>query len=135
MSVVADWFRGLPKRYGRRTLIALGAIALLGLAARAYVVVNPVEQPADDSRAYYALSKALYEEGSYGGSEFRDSSDWSPGAPLLYAAAYYATGSAREGTARIVEALCGLAAIFVVFLLAVRLAAGAAGARLRPPPP
>lgn len=125
MSAVADWFRGLPERHGRRTLIALIAIAALGLVVRAYVVVNPVEHPADDSRAYFALSKALYEEGSYGGPEFRDSSDWSPGAPLLYAAAFYATGGAREGTARIVEALCGVAAIFVVFLLGKRLAAAA----------
>ena len=52
---------------------------------------------------------------------FRDSSDWSPGAPLLYAASFYATGGAREGTARIVEALLGVAAIFVVFALGRRL--------------
>ena len=121
MTAVADWIRGLPQRYGRRTLIALGAIALLGLVVRAYVVVNPVENPADDSRAYYALSKALYEEGSFGGPEFRDSSDWSPGAPFLYAAAFYATGGAREGTARIVEALLGVATILVVFALGWRL--------------
>jgi len=67
------------------------------------------------------LAKALYEEGSYGGPEFRDSSDWSPGAPLLYAAAFYATGGAREGTARIVEALLGVAAILVIYLLGRRL--------------
>ncbi|HEX3241031.1 MAG TPA: hypothetical protein VHR18_12970 [Solirubrobacterales bacterium] len=132
MTAVADWFRALPARHGRRTLIALGAIALVGLVARAYVVVNPVDHPADDSRAYFALSKALYEEGSYGGPEFRDSSDWSPGAPLLYAAAFYATGGAREGVARIVEALCGVGAIFVVFFLGRRLAA--AVARRRGPP-
>ena len=90
---------------------------MLGLGLRAYAVVKPVANPADDSHAYYALSKALYEEGSYGGPEFHDSSDWSPGAPLLYAASFYATGGAREGTARIVEALLGVAAILVVFLL------------------
>ncbi len=122
MSAVADWIRGLPERHGRKTLIALGAILFVGLLARAYVVVNPVEHPADDSRAYYALAKALYTEGSFGGPEFEDSSDWSPGAPLLYAAAFYLTGGAREGTARIVEALCGLAAILVVYALARRLA-------------
>ncbi len=132
MTAVVDWFRGLPERHGRRTLIALGLIALVGLVARAYVVVDPVDHPADDSRAYFALSKALYEEGSYGGPEFRDSSDWSPGAPLLYAAAFYATGGAREGTARIVEALCGLAAIFVVYFLGRRLA-GAVARRRAPP--
>ena len=122
MSAVADWIRGLPQRHGRKTLIALGAIALVGLMARAYVVVNPVEHPGDDSRAYYALAKALYAEGSYGGPEFEDSSDWSPGAPLLYAAAFYLTGGAREGTARIVEALMGVAAILVVYALGRRLA-------------
>ncbi len=122
MSAVADWIRGLPERHGRKTLIALAAILVVGFAARAYVVVNPVENPGDDSRAYYALSKALYTEGSYGGKEFRDPSDWSPGAPLLYAAAFYLTGGAREGTARIVEMLCGLAAILVVYALGRRLA-------------
>jgi hypothetical protein len=120
-TAAADWIRALPQRYGKRTLIALAAIALLGLAVRAYVVINPVANPADDSHAYYALSKALYEEGSFGGREFTDSSDWSPGAPFLYAGAYYATGGAREGTARIVEALLGVATILVVFALGWRL--------------
>ncbi len=121
MTAVADRIRALPQRYGKTTLILLAAIAVVGLGLRAYVVVNPAPEPADDSRAYYALAKALYEEGSFGGPEFRDSSDWSPGAPLLYAAGFYATGGAREGTARIVEALMGVAAIFVVFALARRL--------------
>lgn len=130
MTAVVDRIRALPQRYGKTTLVLLAAIAAVGLGARAYAVVNPAEQPADDSRAYYALAKALYEEGSFGGPEFKDSSDWSPGAPLLYAAAFYATGGAREGTARIVEALMGVAAIFVVFALGGRLA-GAAGGRTR----
>jgi 4-amino-4-deoxy-L-arabinose transferase-like glycosyltransferase len=121
LTAVAEWIRALPQRYGKRTLIALGLIALLGLVVRAYVVVNPVEHPGDDSRAYYALSKALYTEQSFGGPEFDDSSDWSPGAPFLYAASFYATGGAREGTARIVEALLGVATILVVFALGWRL--------------
>jgi hypothetical protein len=127
LTALADWIRALPQRYGKRTLIALGAIALLGLAVRAYVVVNPVEHPGDDSRAYYALSKALYTEQSFGGAEFEDSSDWSPGAPFLYAASFYATGGAREGTARIVEALLGVATILVVFALGWRLGGRAHG--------
>ncbi|HVD39091.1 MAG TPA: hypothetical protein VNC15_09695, partial [Solirubrobacterales bacterium] len=121
MTDLADWIRALPQRYGKRTLIALAAIALLGLVVRAYVVVNPVDHPGDDSRAYYALSKALYTEQSFGGPEFEDSSDWSPGAPFLYAASFYATGGAREGTARIVAALLGVATILVVFALGWRL--------------
>ncbi|HEX6602710.1 MAG TPA: hypothetical protein VF030_08710, partial [Solirubrobacterales bacterium] len=86
MNAAAEWIRALPQRYGKRTLIALGVIVALGLVVRAYVVVNPVEFPGDDSRAYYALSSALYEHQSFGGPEFEDSSDWSPGAPFLYAA-------------------------------------------------
>jgi hypothetical protein len=134
LTAAADWFRALPERHGRRTLIALGLIALVGLVARAYVVVNPVEHPADDSRAYFALAKALYEEGSFGGPEFDDASDWSPGAPFLYAASFYATGGAREGTARIVEALCGVAAIFVVYFLGFRLGRVAGKGRTRAGP-
>lgn len=129
MTALTDWTRALPRRYGKRTLIALAVIALLGLVVRAYVVVNPVDHPGDDSRAYYALSKALYEEQSFGGSEFNDSSDWSPGAPFLYSAAFYATGGAREGTARIVEALLGVATILVVFALGWRLGGRAHGRR------
>lgn len=121
MNAAANWIRALPQRYGKTTLIALALIVVVGLGARAYVVANPVANPADDSHAYYAIAKALYEEGSFGGPEFRDPSDWSPGAPLLYAASFYATGGAREGTARIVEALLGVAAIVVVFLLGRRL--------------
>ena len=127
MTALADRIRALPQRFGRKTLIALALIAVVGLGARAYVVANPVANPADDSHAYYALSKALYEEGSFGGPSFRDSSDWSPGAPLLYAASFYATGGAREGTARIVEALLGVAAILVVFALGRRLGDAAGG--------
>jgi dolichyl-phosphate-mannose-protein mannosyltransferase len=131
LNAASAWTRALPARHGRRTLVALGAILLVGLLARVYVVVNPVANPADDSHAYFALAKSLYEEGSYGGQTFRDPSDWSPGAPLLYAAAFYATGGAREGTARIVEALLGLAAIVVVYLLGRRLGSAAGG---RAPP-
>jgi 4-amino-4-deoxy-L-arabinose transferase-like glycosyltransferase len=127
LKAASDRIRALPQRYGMTTLILLGLIAVVGLGARAYVVVNPIENPADDSHAYYALAKALYEEGSFGGPEFEDSSDWSPGAPLLYAASFYATGGAREGTARIIEALMGVAAIFVVFALANRLGGRFAG--------
>jgi 4-amino-4-deoxy-L-arabinose transferase-like glycosyltransferase len=133
LNAAANWIRALPGRFGKTTLIVLALIAVVGLGARAYVVADPVANPADDSHAYYALAKALYEEGSFGGPEFHDSSDWSPGAPLLYAAAFYATGGAREGTARIVEALLGVAAILVVFLLGHRLgetAAPRAGPRL-----
>ncbi len=127
MNSIGAWLRALPERHGKTTLILLAAILVLGFGLRAYRVVEPLPTPGDDSRAYYALSKALYEEGSYGGRSFKDSSDWSPGAPLLYAAAYYATGGAREGTARIVELLLGMGAIVVAYLLGRRVNCRPAG--------
>jgi hypothetical protein len=127
MARLKAWTRGLTERHGRRTLILLAAILLLGFAPRAYRVVEPLPQPGDDAHAYYALSKSLYTEGSFGGSTFHDPSDWSPGAPLLYAAGFYATGGAREGTARIIELLLGLATIVVVYLLGSRIACRPAG--------
>jgi 4-amino-4-deoxy-L-arabinose transferase-like glycosyltransferase len=127
MALLSNWARRLPERHGKTTLILLAAILVVGFGLRAYRVAEPLGTPGDDAHAYYALSKALYEEGSYGGAEFRDASDWSPGAPLLYAASFYATGGAREGTARIVELLLGLAAIVVVYLLGRRINCRPAG--------
>ena len=124
---ISSWARGLPERHGRTTLILLAAILALGFGLRAYRVVEPLGTPGDDAHAYYDLSKSLYEEGTYGSPSFDDASDWSPGAPLLYAASFYATGGAREGTARIVELLLGLAAIVVTYLLGRRLNCRPAG--------
>jgi len=127
LNAIGHRFRSLPKRHGRVTLILLAAILALGFGLRAYRVVEPLPAPGDDAHAYYALSKSLYEEGSYGGPHFENPSDWSPGAPLLYAASFFATGGPREGTARIVELLLGLAAIVVVYLLGRRLNCRPAG--------
>jgi hypothetical protein len=141
LTALRHWFRSLPARYGRRTLIALAVIAALGLGLRAVAVVHPVADPADDSHAYYALAKSLYTEGSYGGPDFKSeaSSDWSPGAPWLYAGLFVVTGGPREGTIRILEALMGVGTILVVFLLGWRLGGrwpallGAAGVAIYPP--
>jgi hypothetical protein len=127
MGALKSRLRALPERHGRTTLVLLLLVTALGFGLRAYRVVEPLGAPGDDAHAYYALSKALYTEGTYGGPEFTDPSDWSPGAPLLYAAAFYATGGAREGTARIVELLLGMATILIVYLLGRRIACGPAG--------
>ena len=127
MNAIGHWIRTLPERHGRNTLILLAAILALGFGLRAYRVVEPLPAPDADAHAYYALSKSLYEEGTYGGPGFHDPSDWSPGAPLLYAASFFATGGPREGTARIVELLLGLAAIVAVYLLGRRLNCRPAG--------
>lgn len=141
MKTLRHWSSSLATRYGRRTLIALALIATLGLGARAVAVVHPVADPAADSHAYYALAKSLYEEGSYGNSEFKKeaTSDWSPGAPWLYAGLFVITGGPREGTIRILEALMGVGTILVVFLLGWRLGGrwpallGALGVAIYPP--
>jgi 4-amino-4-deoxy-L-arabinose transferase-like glycosyltransferase len=127
LNAIGHWIRSLPKRHGRVTLILLAAILVLGFGLRAYRVVEPLPVPGDDAHAYYGLAKSLYAEGSYGGSQFENPSDWSPGAPLLYAASFFATGGPREGTARIVELLLGLAAIVIVYLLGRRLNCRPAG--------
>jgi hypothetical protein len=127
MDSLRSWAGGLSRRHGRKTLIALAAILLLGFGLRAYRVVEPLPTPGDDAHAYYALSKALYTEGSFGGPTFHDPSDWSPGAPLLYATSFYATGGAREGTARIVELLLGLGTIIIAYLLGRRISCRSAG--------
>lgn len=108
-------------RYGRTTLILLAVILAVGFALRLDRVVNPLGDPGDDALAYRALAESLYEDGSYGGPDFETPSDWSPGAPLLYAGAYYVTGGVRDGVARGIQALLGTAAILIVFLLTARL--------------
>ena len=108
-------------KYGRASLIILAVIVLLGFGLRMEKVVNPLAQPGDDALAYRALAESLYEDKSYGGPDFDTPSDWSPGAPLIYAGAYYLTGGVRDGVARGVEALFGTAAILLAYLLAFRL--------------
>ncbi|HWI97201.1 MAG TPA: glycosyltransferase family 39 protein [Solirubrobacterales bacterium] len=127
MTAIGNHTSALTERHGRTALILLAAILVLGFGLRAYRVVEPLPVPGDDAHAYYALSKSLYSEGSFGGPSFKDPSDWSPGAPLLYAASFYATAGAREGTARIVELLLGLATIVVAYLLGRRISCQPAG--------
>jgi len=130
-------FKAQFTRYGRGALLALAAIVLAGFLVRAWVVVNPLEDPGDDALAYRALAEALYVDGTFGyeesssGPEFKTPSDWSPGAPLIYAASYYLTGGVRDGVARGVEALLGTAAIVLAFMLTARLL-GPTGPRAGP---
>lgn len=109
-------------RYGKRTLVVLAVIVLVGFGLRVEKVFNPLAEPGDDALAYRALAESLYEEGTYGGDDFRDASDWSPGAPLLFAAGHFVAGGVNDGFARGIQALLGTAAIVIVFLLAFRLA-------------
>ena len=69
LTAIGNWIRALPERHGKTTLILLALILVLGFGLRAYRVVEPSPTPGDDAHAYYALSKSLYEEGSYGGPD------------------------------------------------------------------
>ena len=124
LDSTSGWVRGIPERYGRRTVIFLALILLVGFGLRADRVVNPVTDPVDDAAAYLDLSRSLYEDGTYGSPGFQNTSDWSPGAPLLYAASFYATGGVREGTVRILNTILGCLGIVVVFLLGLGWARG-----------
>ena len=77
--------------------------------------------------AYERIAAALYEDGRYGTPEMRSPSDWSPGAPLLYAGVYFLTGGVDPERARIAVALLGAAMILIVYLLGRRLAGPVAG--------
>jgi 4-amino-4-deoxy-L-arabinose transferase-like glycosyltransferase len=110
-----------PRDLGTGFAIALCAIVALGLGLRVARALEPIHEPGADSLAYGAIAKSLYTDGTYGPPEMQNSSDWSPGAPLLYAGVYYATGGVREGAPRLVEALAGALAIVVVFALGRRL--------------
>lgn len=112
---------GALNRHGRTSVLLLALILAVGFGLRMDQVVNPLADPGDDAFAYRALAESLYEEGSFGGSEFETPSDWSPGAPLLYAGAYYLTGGVRDGVGRGVQAVLGTAAILIVYLLTLRL--------------
>ncbi len=127
LDSASGWVRGIPERYGRRTVILLALILVVGFALRADRVVNPIRTPGDDAAAYLDLSRSLYEDGTYGSPGFQNTSDWSPGAPLLYAASFYATGGVREGTVRILNTILGCLGILVVFGLGLRLGTRATG--------
>src|SRR5512134_2559055 len=127
LTLVVERARTLPQRHGRVTLVLLALILAVGLGLRVERVINPNSDPGDDALAYTALAKSLYEDGSYGGPDFDNASDWSPGAPLIYAGLYYGTGGARDGAARLLQALLGTAAIFVVYLLGRRINCRPAG--------
>ena len=111
-------------RHGNAVAVILLVIVAVGFGLRLDRVVNPHPVPGDDALVYRALAESLYEDGSYGGPDFRDPSDWSPGAPLLFAAGHFAVGEVNDGVGRGIQALLGTAAILVVFLIAARLDPG-----------
>jgi hypothetical protein len=125
---MSAWFRGLPERHGRTTLVVLALICLVALGLRVARASEEIAAPGPDSEAYSALASHLYKTGEYGTSGMENESDWSPGAVLTYTGVYVLTGGVREEAARYLVALVGVALVLVVYALARRLAR-AAGTR------
>jgi 4-amino-4-deoxy-L-arabinose transferase-like glycosyltransferase len=103
-------------------------------ALRVGSALEPLDvRPGSDSAVYASVAEQLYEHQRFAIPGTASPYDWSPGAPLLYAGVYYATGGVHPGAARLVQALLGALAIVLVYLIGRRLAgplAGLAGALL-----
>src|SRR3954451_13038093 len=121
--------RALAERHGgREVLIALAVIVLLGLALRANSALQPLDvRPGTDSAIYASVAEQLYEHQRFALPGSASPYDWSPGAPLVYAGVYYATGGVHPGAVRIVVALLGAMTIVLVYLIGRRLGGPLAG--------
>lgn len=105
----------------------MAAVALLGFAVRAWSATHPVVDPGPDADAYASLARALFEHHSYGTPGQSSTSDWSPGAPLLFGAVYWLTGGVNPEAARIVVALLGAVMVVFTFLIGRRVGGRWAG--------
>jgi 4-amino-4-deoxy-L-arabinose transferase-like glycosyltransferase len=129
--------RTLPERHGGPViLVALAAVVALGFGLRLEAALSPDVNPGEativayqgnDSKSYGEIAQSLYETGRYGTPEMRNPTDWSPGAPILYAGIYYLTGGVHEELARAVVAFLGGLMVLFVYLLGRRLAGPAVG--------
>jgi 4-amino-4-deoxy-L-arabinose transferase-like glycosyltransferase len=107
--------------------LALVAILLIAFAVRMWAALHPIHDPGPDAEAYASISRWLFEEHRYGSPTMQAPSDWSPGAPLLFAAVYFLIGDANAEAARIAVALLGTAMVLCTFLIGLRLAGRVAG--------
>jgi 4-amino-4-deoxy-L-arabinose transferase-like glycosyltransferase len=123
------WAAGLADRHGGRVvLIALAAIVVLGLALRVESALEPLDvRPGTDSAVYASVAEQLYDHQRFALPGSASPYDWSPGAPLFYAAVYYATGGVHPGAVRLVVALLGALTIVLVYLIGRRLGGPVAG--------
>lgn len=117
-------------------LAALATVVALGFGLRLHSAIDPPKNPGGDSivayqgndaLAYERIAAALYEDGRYGTPEMRSPSDWSPGAPLLFAGVYFLRGGVDPEAARIAVAFLGAAMIVLVYLIGRRLAGPVSG--------
>jgi hypothetical protein len=115
------------RELGRPVHLALAAILLIAFAVRLWAALHPIHDPGPDAEAYASISRWLFEGHRYGSPEMTAPSDWSPGAPLLFAAVYFLIGDANPEAARIAVALLGTGMVLCTFLIGLRLSGRAAG--------
>jgi Dolichyl-phosphate-mannose-protein mannosyltransferase len=121
--------RTLPERHGRVVLVLLGLILAVGLGLRLIGVFDPIDssyQGADAVR-YERIAALLYTDQQFAVPGSDAPYDWSPGAPLFYAAIYYVTGGIHPALGRLAIALLGLVTIVICYLLGRRLNGPATG--------
>jgi 4-amino-4-deoxy-L-arabinose transferase-like glycosyltransferase len=110
---------GLAARNGGRVgLAVLVAILLLGLGLRLGEAWDG-RAPVYDAAAYAAIAANLEQgEGfTVGAGATQQSSNYSPGLPLLVAGVYELTGGVHERTARVILALVGTLSVLFAYLI------------------
>jgi 4-amino-4-deoxy-L-arabinose transferase-like glycosyltransferase len=123
----------LARNGGRAGLAALGAVLLLGLGLRIGFAWDAWNPQVPDARAYARIAQSLDEDGSFtqrGAFTPRDvqqSSNYSPGLPLLVAGVYKVSGGVHPRLARLVLAVIGTLSVLFAYLIARRLSGPAAG--------
>ena len=119
----------LAERHGgRAVLVALAVIVAIGLALRVASALQPLDvRPGSDSAIYASVAEQLYEHHRFAIPGATSPYDWSPGAPLLYAGIYYATGGIHPGAVRLFVALLGAVTLVLVYLIGRRLGGPLAG--------
>jgi Dolichyl-phosphate-mannose-protein mannosyltransferase len=127
MTAATQALRSPARVLRRPEHLALAGILLIAFAVRLWAALNPIEDPGPDADAYASIARWIFEAGSYGSPAMTTASDWSPGAPLLYAGVYFLVGDANPEAARIFVALLGTAMVLCVYLIGLRLSGRAAG--------
>ncbi len=123
----------LPRRHGGPVVVLLLAVVLgIGLGARLYNSIDHAPLT-PDAKGYALIAKSLYEDQKFGSpgdlkyNEVQEPNNYSPGAPLFFAAIYYLTLGVHPLIGRIVVALLGTLAVLFAYLIGRRLAGPVAG--------
>ena len=112
---------------------ALVAILLVALGLRIGYALDPADPQLPDSRGYARIAQSLYQDGRFEQrgdfvpGEVQQSSNFSPGLPILVDGIYGLSGGVHPELARIVLALIGTLGVFLAYLLGLRLGGPVAG--------